>query len=151
LQKAVSDGEATFAEEPQWGMDLSPVHQQYLCEEHYKQAIVITDHPKELKTFYMRLNNGMKTVASAEIIVPTIGELIGGSERESRLDLLKERCKGLGLDPQEFSWYLDLRRYGTVPHAGFGVVFERLLLFIAGLDDVRDVAPFPRWAGHCSV
>lgn len=143
------EGIVGFAEEPVWGVDLAAEHERYLCEQVFQRPIVITDHPKGIKAFYMRQNNDRKTVASAHILVTKVGELVGGSERESRLDVLEERCTAMNVDPSQLSWYLDLRRYGTVPHTGFGIVFERLLLFITGLEDVRDVIACPRFAGHC--
>ena len=147
LQKAVADGH-TFEETPNWGIDLPSEHERYLCEQVYKMPVVLTDYPKEIKAFYMKVNEDKKTVAAADILVPKIGEIIGGSQREHRMDVLKERCVEMGLDPKAVWWYLDLRKYGTVPHAGFGLGFERLILFITGLDNIRDVIPFPRWAGH---
>jgi len=110
--------------------------------------VVLTDYPKEIKAFYMKLNDDNKTVAAADVLVPKIGEMIGGSQREHRMDVLKMRCEEMGLDPRHVWWYLDLRRYGTMPHAGFGLGFERLLLFVTGLDNIRDVIPFPRWVGN---
>lgn len=147
LQKAVDNG-VEFEEKPDWGIDLPSEHERYLCEQVYKQPVVLTDYPKEIKAFYMKLNEDKKTVAAADILVPKIGEIIGGSEREYRLDVLMERCLEMNLDPKHVWWYLDLRRFGTVPHAGFGLGFERLILFITGLDNIRDVIPFPRWAGN---
>ena len=148
LQQSIEDGSACFADEPRWGLDLSAEQQQYLCEKRYKQPIVVMDSPKDIKTFYMRLNDDKKTVASADIILPKMGEVCGGSEREFRLGFLKERCEEFGVDFQRAPWYMDLPRYGTVPLAGFGLVFERLLLLVTGLRDARDVIPFPRWAGN---
>jgi asparaginyl-tRNA synthetase len=147
LQNAVTDG-VVFEEKVAWGMDLPSEMERYICEKVYKMPVVLTDYPKEIKAFYMKLNIDGKTVAAADILVPKIGEIIGGSAREHRLDVLKQRCEEMDLDPRHVWWYLDLRRYGTVPHAGFGLGFERLILFITGLNNIRDVIPFPRWAGN---
>ncbi len=147
LQKAAADG-VTFEEKPEWGMDLPSEMERYLCEQVFKKPVVLTDYPKEIKAFYMKLNEDGKTVAAADILVPKIGEIIGGSQREHRLEVLRERCIESGLDPRNVWWYLDLRRYGTVPHAGFGLGFERLILFVTGIHNIRDVIPFPRWAGN---
>ena len=147
LQKAVADGHK-FEEEPVWGMDLPSEHERYICEKVFKQPVVLMDYPKDIKAFYMKLNEDGKTVAAADILVPKIGEIIGGSEREYRLDVLQQRCEEMNLDPRQLWWYLDLRRYGSVPHAGFGLGFERLILFVTGLSNIRDVIPFPRWAGN---
>jgi len=122
--------------------------ERYLCETIYKKPTILTNYPKEIKAFYMKLDPDEKTVAAADILVPKIGEIIGGSQREHRLDVLIRRCEETGLDPKSVWWYLDLRRYGTVPHSGFGLGFERLVLFVTGLDNIRDVIPFPRWPGN---
>ena len=145
LQKAVKEDGVVFEEEPVWGIDLPSEHERYLCEKVYQKPVVLTDYPKDIKAFYMKLNEDEKTVAAADILVPKIGEIIGGSQREHRMDVLKRRCEEMGLDPRQVWWYLDLRRYGTVPHAGFGLGFERLILFITGLQNIRDVIPFPRY------
>lgn len=145
LQKAVKEDGVEFEEEPVWGIDLPSEHERYLCEKVYKKPVVLTDYPKDIKAFYMKLNDDEKTVAAADILVPKIGEIIGGSQREHRMDVLKRRCDEMGLDPRHVWWYLDLRRYGTVPHAGFGLGFERLILFVTGLQNIRDVIPFPRY------
>jgi len=145
LQKAVTEYGVKFEEDPVWGMDLPSEHERYLCEKVYKKPVVLTDYPKDIKAFYMKLNDDQKTVAAADILVPKIGEIIGGSQREHRMDVLKQRCIEMNLDPRQVWWYLDLRRYGTVPHAGFGLGFERLILFITGLQNIRDVIPFPRY------
>lgn len=147
LQKAVADG-TQFEEKVEWGMDLPSEMERFLCEQVFKKPVVLTDYPKEIKAFYMKLNDDGKTVAAADILVPKIGEIIGGSQREHRLDVLKARCIESGLDPRAVWWYLDLRRYGSVPHAGFGLGFERLILFVTGIHNIRDVIPFPRWAGN---
>ncbi|OEU08414.1 Asparaginyl-tRNA synthetase [Fragilariopsis cylindrus CCMP1102] len=145
LQKAEKDGDVKFEEDPVWGIDLPSEMERYLCEKVYKKPVCLTDYPKEIKSFYMKLNDDEKTVAAVDILVPKIGEIIGGSQREHRMDVLKKRCEEMGLDAKQVWWYLDLRRYGTVPHAGFGLGFERLILFITGLQNIRDVIPFPRY------
>jgi asparaginyl-tRNA synthetase len=127
-----------------WGLDLQSEHERYLAEEVFKKPTILTDYPVEIKAFYMRLNEDGKTVAAMDILAPKIGEIIGGSQREERLDVLESRIAAQGLDPQEYWWYLDLRRYGTVPHAGFGLGFERLVQFMTGMTNIRDVIPFPR-------
>jgi asparaginyl-tRNA synthetase len=127
-----------------WGLDLQSEHERYLAEEVFKKPTILTDYPVEIKAFYMRLNDDGKTVAAMDILAPKIGEIIGGSQREERLDVLEGRIAAQGLDPQDYWWYLDLRRYGTVPHAGFGLGFERLVQFMTGMTNIRDVIPFPR-------
>ena len=133
---------------PEWGIDLQTEHERYLCEEHVGRPVVVMNYPKGIKAFYMRNNDDGKTVAAMDILAPGIGEIIGGSQREERLDLLDERMQALGLDAAHYSWYRDLRRYGTVPHAGFGLGFERLLVYICGLQNIRDAIPYMRVPGH---
>ena len=133
-----------FEFKPFWGCDLQSEHEKFLTEKVVGGPLVVTDYPKEIKAFYMKLNDDNKTVAAMDILVPRFGEIIGGSEREWRLDLLEKRIKDLGLDMNNYWWYLDLRRYGSTPHAGFGLGFERLLLYITGMTNIRDVIPFPR-------
>lgn len=128
----------------QWGADLQSEHERYLTEKHIGGPVILTDYPKEIKAFYMRLNPDEKTVAAMDVLAPRIGEIIGGSQREERRDVLEQRMKDLSLEPEDYWWYLDLRRYGTVPHAGFGLGFERAMQFITGLANIRDVIPFPR-------
>ena len=129
-----------------WGIDMASEHERFLAEEHFKAPVVVTDYPKEIKAFYMRLNDDEKTVAAMDVLAPGIGEIIGGSQREERLDVLDARMdEGL---KETLWWYRDLRRYGTVPHAGFGLGFERLIAYITGMENVRDVIPFPRTPGH---
>ena len=125
-----------------WGMDLQSEHERFLCEEHVKGPIVVTDYPKDIKAFYMRLNDDEKTVAAMDVLVPGVGEIIGGSQREERLDVLEARMAPAL--KEELGWYRDLRRYGTVPHAGFGLGLERLLLYLTGMENIRDAIPFPR-------
>jgi asparaginyl-tRNA synthetase len=127
-----------------WGSDLQAEHERYLTEIEFNAPVILTDYPKEIKAFYMRLNDDGKTVAAMDVLVPRIGEIIGGSQREERLDVLEARLQQSGLDPEGYWWYLDLRRFGTVPHAGFGLGLERVVQFITGMQNIRDVIPFPR-------
>jgi len=128
----------------EWGIDLQSEHERYLSEEVFKKPLVVTDYPTEIKAFYMRLNEGGKTVAAMDVLAPKIGEIVGGSQREERLDVLERRIQEAGLPVENYWWYLDLRRYGTVPHAGFGLGFERVVQFMTGMTNIRDVIPFPR-------
>ncbi len=131
-----------------WGCDLQTEHERYLSEEHFKKPVFVTDYPKEIKAFYMRLNDDQKTVAAMDLLVPGIGELIGGSQREERTDVLLARMAELGLKEEDYWWYLDLRRFGGTRHAGFGLGFERLIMYLTGMTNIRDVIPFPRTAGN---
>jgi asparaginyl-tRNA synthetase len=131
----------------QWGMDLQSEHERYLAEKHVGAPVILMNYPKEIKAFYMRLNGDNRTVAAMDVLAPGIGEIIGGSQREERLEVLDERIMATGLDPSAYNWYRDLRRYGTVPHAGFGLGFERTVAYVTGLSNVRDVIPFPRTPG----
>ena len=131
-----------------WGMDLQSEHERYLAEKHVNGPVILMNYPKEIKAFYMRLNDDGKTVAAMDVLAPGIGEIVGGSQREERLDVLDRRIVETGLDPQAYGWYRDLRRYGTVPHAGFGLGFERTVAYVTGLSNVRDVIPFPRTPGN---
>jgi asparaginyl-tRNA synthetase len=131
-----------------WGLDLQSEHERYLTEEHFKQPVIIYNYPKTIKAFYMRDNDDGKTVAAMDVLVPQIGEIIGGSQREERYDILESKIKAMNLNPEDYWWYLDLRRYGSVPHAGFGLGFERLVQFVTGMENIRDVIPFPRYPGH---
>ena len=128
----------------EWGMDLQTEHERYLTEEIFKKPVFVTDYPKDIKAFYMRLNDDGKTVAATDCLVPGIGEIIGGSQREERLDVLKARMAELGLKEEDYWWYLELRKYGETKHAGFGLGFERLIMYITGMSNIRDVIPFPR-------
>ncbi len=128
----------------EWGTDLQSEHERYLAEELFKKPVIVSDYPVGIKAFYMRLNEDGKTVAAMDVLAPKIGEIIGGSQREERLDVLQQRIQNQGMNPEEFWWYLDLRRYGTVAHAGFGLGFERLVQFMTGMGNIRDVIPFPR-------
>ena len=127
-----------------WGLDMQSEHERYLAEEHFKKPVIVTDYPTEIKAFYMRLNDDEKTVAAMDVLAPGIGEIVGGSQREERLDVLECRLAEANVPQEDFWWYLDLRRYGTVPHAGFGLGFERLVQFMTGMANIRDVIPFPR-------
>ncbi|NRT78402.1 asparagine--tRNA ligase [Clostridium beijerinckii] len=130
-----------------WGIDLQTEHERYLTEEHFKKPLFVTDYPKDIKAFYMRLNDDEKTVAATDLLVPGIGEIIGGSQREERLDVLKDRMTELNLSEDDYWWYLELRKYGETKHAGFGLGFERLIMYITGMTNIRDVVPFPRTPG----
>lgn len=132
----------------EWGTDLQSEHERYLAEEYCKKPVILTDYPADIKAFYMRGNDDGKTVAAMDILVPKIGEIIGGSQREERLDVLEKKIEEFGLNKADYWWYLELREYGTVPHAGFGLGFERLVLFVTGMENIRDVIPFPRFPGH---
>ncbi|MCL6434856.1 MAG: asparagine--tRNA ligase [Leptolyngbyaceae cyanobacterium HOT.MB2.61] len=134
----------TFEYPVEWGLDMQSEHERYLAEEYFKKPVIVTNYPSQIKAFYMRLDEGGKTVSAMDILAPKIGEIIGGSQREERLDVLQKRIQDVGLDPRSYWWYLDLRRYGTVPHAGFGLGFERLVQFMTGMGNIRDVIPFPR-------
>ena len=127
-----------------WGIDLQTEHERYLTEQVVKGPVFLIDYPKEIKAFYMRLNDDGKTVAAVDLLVPGIGELLGGSQREERLDLLTTRLKELDLNPEDYAWYLDLRKYGGAKHAGFGLGFERAIMYLSGMANIRDVIPFPR-------
>jgi asparaginyl-tRNA synthetase len=131
-----------------WGNDLQAEHEKYLTEEHFRSPIILYDYPRTLKPFYMRVNDDERTVRAMDVLVPGVGEIIGGSQREERLEILESRMREQGLDPESYLWYLDLRRYGTVPHSGFGLGLERVLLFLTGMANIRDVVPFPRTPGN---
>ena len=128
----------------EWGVDLQSEHERYLTEKHFNKPIFVTDYPAEIKAFYMRLNEDDKTVKAVDCLVPQVGEIIGGSQREERYEVLKEKMENEGMDLEKYSWYLDIRKYGTVPHSGFGLGFERLLMYLSGMSNIRDVIPFPR-------
>jgi asparaginyl-tRNA synthetase len=139
----------TFEFPVQWGLDLQSEHERFLAEEHFQKPVIVMDYPLDIKAFYMRVNDDTsrdrQTVRAMDILAPGVGEIIGGSQREERLDVLEARIRSVGLNPEDYWWYLDLRRYGTVPHAGFGLGFERLVQFITGMTNIRDVIPFPRF------
>ena len=130
-----------------WGIDLQTEHERYLTEKHFGKPVFVYNYPKDIKAFYMRMNEDQKTVAAVDMLVPGIGELIGGSQREERLDVLKKRMAELGMKEEPYAFYLDTRRYGTNPHAGFGLGFERLIMYLTGMTNIRDVLPFPRTTG----
>jgi asparaginyl-tRNA synthetase len=132
-----------------WGVDLQSEHERYLVEKHFKKPVILTNYPKEIKAFYMRQNDDGKTVAAMDILAPGIGEIVGGSQREERLDKLEQRMKEMDIPSEELSWYLDTRRFGTVPHAGFGLGFERMVLFVTGMTNIRDVIAFARTPKNC--
>jgi asparaginyl-tRNA synthetase len=132
----------------EWGLDLQSEHERYLCEQVVNGPLFVTDYPKEIKAFYMRANEDGKTVAAMDLLVPRVGEIIGGSQREERLDVLTARMEELNMAPESLDWYLDIRRWGSCPHAGFGLGFERLIMYLSGMENIRDVIPFPRTPGH---
>lgn len=138
----------TFEFQPQWGLDLQTEHERYLTEVHFQAPVVVCNYPVEIKAFYMRLNDDERSVAAMDVLAPGIGEIIGGSQREERLEVLERRMEEFGLDKQTYDWYLDFRRYGSVPHAGFGLGFERLVSYITGMANIRDVIPYPRVPGR---
>lgn len=144
LQKSDQPFEYT----PEWGNDLQSEHERFLTEQHFKQPVIVYNYPKDIKAFYMRMNDDDKTVAAMDILVPVIGEIIGGSQREERYNQLRQRINELGFDEKDYWWYLDTRKYGSVPHAGFGLGFERLLMLVTGVGNIRDVIPFPRTPKH---
>jgi asparaginyl-tRNA synthetase len=137
-----------FQYEVKWGIDMQSEHERYLVEKHFKKPVIVTNYPKEIKSFYMRQNEDGKTVAAMDILAPGIGEIVGGSQREERLELLEQRMKEMNVPAEELWWYLDLRRFGTAPHAGFGLGFERMVLFVTGMGNIRDVIAFPRYPGN---
>ena len=147
LEDAVAKGHV-FEYPVSWGIDLQTEHERFLTEEHFKRPTFVTDYPVEIKAFYMRLNDDGKTVAAADCLVPGIGEIIGGSQREERLDVLERRIAELGMDPAQYKYYCDLRRFGTCKHAGFGLGFERLVMYLTGVQNIRDVIPHPRTVGN---
>ena len=132
-----------------WGINLQSEHERYLTEEHFKSPVIVYNYPKAIKPFYMRLNDDGKTVTAMDVLVPGIGEIVGGSQREERLDVLLENMKSMGLSEEAYWWYIDLRRFGSVPHAGFGAGFERLLMFVTGVGNIRDVLPYARTPRNC--
>jgi asparaginyl-tRNA synthetase len=145
--RLLTESAQPFSHSVTWGEDLQSEHERYLCEQVFKQPVVVTDYPLAIKPFYMRANEDGRTVAAMDILFPGIGEIIGGSQREERLDHLETRMTSLGMDLEGYQWYLDLRRYGSAPHAGFGLGFERLIQFVTGMKNIREVIPFPRTPG----
>ncbi len=148
LEEAVANGHK-FENEVFWGVDLATEHEKFLTDEVYKAPVFVTDYPKDIKAFYMHLNDDKKTVAAMDLLVPGIGELIGGSQREVRMDVLKDAMSKHDLSEEEYSWYLQLREYGGVDHSGFGIGFERLVMYVTGMENIRDVIPFPRTSKNC--
>ena len=146
--RVLEQSKQTFEFPVKWGVDLQSEHERYLTEEHARKPVIVMNYPREIKAFYMRVNDDGKTVAAMDVLAPGIGEIIGGSQREERLDVLDARLGEVGLDKAHYGWYRDLRRYGTVPHAGFGLGFERTVAYVTGLANVRDVIPFPRTPGN---
>ncbi|MEM8777746.1 MAG: asparagine--tRNA ligase [Cyanobacteria bacterium P01_G01_bin.49] len=142
--KLLEKASKTFEYPVEWGIDLQSEHERYLAEDLFKKPLIVTNYPTDIKAFYMRLNDDQKTVAAMDVLAPKIGEIIGGSQREERLDILEKRIAEMGIISDDLWWYLDLRRYGTVPHAGFGLGFERVVQFMTGMTNIRDVIPFPR-------
>ena len=138
-----------FENKVEWGIDLNSEHERYICEKVVDGPVFLTDYPKDIKAFYMRQNDDGKTVAACDLLVPTVGELVGGSQREERLDLLEKRMDELGMDKSTLDWYLDLRRYGGCKHAGFGLGFERMIMYLTGMENIRDVLPYPRTPKNC--
>jgi asparaginyl-tRNA synthetase len=143
LTKAIENG-AKFEFPVSWGVDLQSEHERYLVENHFKKPVILTDYPKEIKSFYMKQNADGKTVRAMDVLFPKIGEIIGGSQREEDYDKLKRRAEEMNIPEKDIWWYMDTRRFGTAPHSGFGLGFERLLLFVTGMSNIRDVVPFPR-------
>jgi asparaginyl-tRNA synthetase len=139
---------AEFSYPVEWGLDLQTEHERYLCEKVFQKPVFVTDYPKEIKAFYMRLNDDQKTVAATDMLVPGIGELIGGSQREEREDVLAAKINELGMSEEDYWWYLELRKYGGTKHAGYGLGFERLIMYLTGMSNIRDVIPFPRTTGN---
>jgi len=131
-----------------WGMDLQSEHERYLTDEYVKGPLIVINYPKEIKAFYMRLNDDDKTVRAMDVLVPRLGEIIGGSQREERADILDSKMRAVGINPEDLWWYLELRKFGTVPHAGFGLGFERFLMYVTGIQNIRDIIPMPRYPGH---
>ena len=148
--KALEQSGKTFEFPVHWGMDIQTEHERYLTEEYLKKPVFVTNYPKEIKAFYMRLDEDGRTVSAMDLLVPRLGEIIGGAQREERHDELVARIKQCGLEESAYSWYLDLRRFGSVPHAGFGLGFERLVMYITGMSNIRDVIPFPRTPGNAA-
>ena len=149
--KILQESGEKFEYPVEWGTDLQSEHERYLTERVFGKPIFLTDYPKAIKSFYMRVNDDGKTVAACDLLVPGVGEIVGGSQREERYDVLDARCKELGMDMSEYQWFLDLRKYGGVKHAGFGLGFERIVMYVTGMQNIRDVLPFPRTAANLDV
>ncbi|MFN3917273.1 MAG: asparagine--tRNA ligase [Flavobacteriales bacterium] len=149
LKNSTPNKKKKFSYPVEWGLDMQSEHERYLVEKHFGKPVIIRDYPAEIKAFYMRLNEDKKTVAAMDVLFPGIGEIIGGSQREERYDVLLEKCAHHNIPQESIWWYLDTRRFGTVPHAGFGLGFERLMMFVTGMTNIRDVIPFPRTPKNC--
>ena len=145
----LKNAKVNFENTPEYGQDLATEHEKYLTDTHFASPVFVTNWPKEIKAFYMRLNEDNKTVAAVDLLVPGAGELVGGSQREERLDILVSRMDELKMDKAPLDWYLDLRRYGGTKHAGFGMGFERLIMYVTGIENIRDAIPFPRTPRNC--
>ncbi|MFW5796810.1 MAG: amino acid--tRNA ligase-related protein, partial [Alkalispirochaeta sp.] len=145
--EALTRSGRSFEYPVEWGIDLQTEHEKFLTDEYVQGPVIVTDYPKEIKAFYMKQNDDGKTVRAMDVLVPRLGEIIGGSQREERYDALVSRIGELGLEEESYRWYLDLRRFGTVPHSGFGLGFERLVRYVTGMQNIRDVIPFPRAVG----
>jgi asparaginyl-tRNA synthetase len=146
--KALQEARRSWEFPPEWGRDLQTEHERFLSEEVFKRPVIVTDYPKAIKPFYMRVNDDDRTVRAMDVLVPRVGEIIGGSQREERYDVLTERLRESGLPEEPYWWYLDLRRFGTAPHSGFGLGLERMMMYLTGLKNIRDVIPFPRTPGN---
>jgi asparaginyl-tRNA synthetase len=149
--KILEENNDNFEYKVSWGCDLQTEHERYLTEEVFKRPVFVTDYPKEIKAFYMKQNPDGKTVAAMDCLVPGIGEIIGGSQREDDLEKLEKRMDELGMEKETYQFYLDLRRYGSVRHAGYGLGFERCVMYLTGMGNIRDVLPFPRTVGNCEL
>ncbi len=147
--KALESSGEKFEFPVAWGKDLQSEHERWLTEKHLQRPVFLVDYPKEIKAFYMRRNDDGRTVAAMDLLVPGVGEIIGGSQREERLDILKECIRATDATEEDYSWYLDSRRYGTAPHSGFGLGFERMIMYLTGMENIRDVIPYPRTPGSC--
>jgi asparaginyl-tRNA synthetase len=146
--KILTDSKKGFEFPVTWGMDLQTEHERFLAEEYFKGPVFVTNYPKEIKSFYMRLDEDGRTVSAMDLLVPRLGEIIGGSQREERADVLRKKIDSFGLKPEDYWWYLELRDYGSVPHSGFGLGFERLVMYLTGMQNIRDVVPFARTPGN---
>ena len=149
--KLLEENNDNFEFKASWGCDLQTEHERYLTEQIFKRPVFVTDYPKDIKAFYMKMNEDNKTVAAVDCLVPGIGEIIGGSQREDNYDKLVARMEEMGLNPEEYQFYLDLRKYGSTRHAGFGLGFERCVMYLTGMSNIRDVIPFPRTVNNCEL
>ena len=147
----LKNAEQDFEYEVEWGIDLQTEHERYLAEKHFRKPVFVTDYPKDIKAFYMKLNEDGKTVRAVDLLAPGIGEIVGGSQREDDYDKLVKRMKEMGLKEEDYGFYLDLRKYGSARHAGFGLGFERCVMYLTGMSNIRDVIPFPRTVNNCEL